>query len=84
MLDEGDYAHVSCIVTKGDMPLSIRWTMHGDAANNVESITTSQAGPRASFLSIASVSHRHRGVYTCHVENRAGKAAASAKLRVNG
>ena len=84
VLDEGDFAHVSCIVTKGDMPLSIRWSMHGDAADSVESISTSQAGPRASFLSIPSVSHRHRGVYTCQATNEAGKASASAVLKVKG
>ena len=84
VLDEGDFAHVSCIVTKGDMPLSIRWSMHGDAADSVESISTSQAGPRASFLSIPSVSHRHRGVYTCQAANEAGKAIASAVLKVKG
>ena len=84
VLDEGDYAHVSCIVTKGDMPLSIRWSMHGDAAESVESISTSQAGPRASFLSIPSVSHRHRGIYTCQASNQAGTATASAILKVKG
>ena len=84
VLDEGDFAHVSCIVTKGDMPLSIRWSMHGDAADSVESISTSQAGPRASFLSIPSVSHHHRGIYTCQVTNEAGKASASAVLKVKG
>ena len=29
IIDEGDYAHVSCVVTKGDIPLTIRWTLHG-------------------------------------------------------
>ena len=33
ILDEGDYAHVGCIVTKGDMPLSISWSLHAGASN---------------------------------------------------
>ena len=56
ILDEGDFAHVSCIVTKGDMPLSISWTLQGDTVSVSDStISTSQAGQRASFLSISSV-----------------------------
>lgn len=88
-MDEGDYAHLSCIVTKGDMPVTIRWTLHGkqnlvpgsDAAVGVE---TTQSGPRASFLSIPSVGQRHRGVYTCAAVNEAGSASHSVELFVNG
>ena len=85
ILDEGDFAHVSCIVTKGDMPLSISWTLQGDTVSVSDStISTSQAGPRASFLSISSVSHRHSGVYTCTATNTAGSSIFSTELKVNG
>lgn len=84
ILDEGDYAHVSCIVTKGDMPLSISWTLQGGDAVSDSNLATSQAGPRASFLSITSVSHRHSGVYTCTASNAAGTTTFSTQLKVNG
>ena len=86
ILDEGDFAHVSCIVTKGDMPLSISWTLQqgDDASVSDSTISTSQAGPRASFLSISSVSHRHSGVYTCTAKNNAGTNSYSTELKVNG
>ena len=85
ILDEGDFAHVSCIITKGDMPISISWSLQGDQASvSDSSISTSQAGPRASFLSINSVSHRHTGVYTCTASNNAGTSTFSTELKVNG
>ena len=82
--DEGDFVHVSCIVTKGDMPLQIRWSLHGDVVGAQTGITTSQAGPRANFLSIAAVDHKHRGIYTCTASNDAGTTSFSTELKVNG
>lgn len=84
IMDEGDFVHVSCIVTKGDLPLSIRWSFHGHAVGAESGISTSQAGPRANFLSIPSVSHKHRGLYTCTATNEAGNAAVTTQLKVNG
>lgn len=85
VLDEGDFAHVSCIVTKGDMPISMSWSLQGDQVSvSDSSISTSQAGPRASFLSITSVSNRHTGVYTCTASNVAGTSTFSTELKVNG
>ena len=87
VMDEGDFVHVSCIVTKGDMPLRIRWNLHhGDdgVEASARGVETTQAGPRASFLSIASVGHRHSGLYTCTAENDAGAVSYSTELKVNG
>ena len=85
ILDEGDFAHVSCIITKGDMPIAISWSLQGDQVEvSDSSISTSQAGPRASFLSINSVSHRHTGIYTCTATNAAGTSTYSTELKVNG
>ena len=67
------------------MPISISWSLQGDQASVSDSrISTSQAGHRASFLSINSVSHRHTGVYTCTASNNAGTSTFSTELKVNG
>ena len=67
------------------MPISISWSLQGDQVSvSDSSISTSQAGPRASFLSIGSVSHRHTGIYTCTASNLAGTSTFSTELKVNG
>ena len=47
-------------------------------------IATAPMGPRASFLSIQSVSSQHSGVYTCTARNTAGTSSYSTSLIVNG
>ena len=84
ILDEGDFVHVSCIVTRGDLPLTISWSLQGDIVGADNGIVSSQAGPRASFLSIASVSHAHMGIYTCKATNEAGSKSFATELKVNG
>ena len=83
-MDEGDFVHVSCIVTRGDLPLTISWSLQGDIVGANNGIVTSQAGPRASFLSIAAVSHAHMGIYTCKATNEAGSNSFATELKVNG
>ena len=84
ILDEGDFVHVSCIVTRGDLPLTISWSLQGDIVGADNGIITSQAGPRASFLSISSVTHAHMGIYTCKASNDAGSVSYATELKVNG
>ena len=37
VLDEGDFAHLSCIVTKGDLPINIRGDSVAKAFNVLQS-----------------------------------------------
>ena len=84
VMNEGAFTQLSCVVTEGDMPLSISWSFHGHNLTSGLGIETSNMGPRASILMINSVGHRHRGSYTCTASNKAGKVSYTTKLNVNG
>ena len=84
VMDEGSFAQLSCVVTKGDEPLSLSWSFHGHNLTSGRGITISNIGSRISMLVIASVGHKHMGTYTCLASNKAGSASHSATLKVNG
>jgi hypothetical protein len=84
VLDEGGFAQVSCIVTKGDQPLKISWSFHGNSISSDLGISTMPMGPSGSALLIPSVGHRHRGNYTCKAANLAGTRFQTVELKVNG
>ncbi|CAF4862530.1 unnamed protein product [Pieris macdunnoughi] len=81
----GDAVVVNCVATKGDMPLEISWTFSSETidSNMHRDITTTPLGPRASVLTINSVSANHQGNYTCIVQNAAGRVEHAATLVVN-
>ena len=83
-VDEGSMAQLTCLVSKGDEPLKIHWSMKGDEVSSEPSITTTMLGTRMSVLMISSVGYRHSGTYTCTASNKAGSQSISADLRVNG
>ena len=87
-LNEGEYAQISCIVSSGDLPLSITWSLQSDdeatSSSSNTGISTAPVGARASFLSIEAVGYAHSGKYTCIARNEAGNATFSAQLKVNG
>ena len=83
-LDEGDFAQVICIISKGDEPLTISWSLQGAVVSAEAGISTSQLGPRTSMLTIQSVGYRHNGFYTCTAKNRAGTSSVVTELKVNG
>ena len=84
VFDEGMSAQILCSVAAGDEPMTIKWAFHGINISSDSGIMTSNLGSRASFLVINSVSHAHRGIYTCKAQNNAGTASSSAELIVNG
>ena len=84
VMSEGDFAQVSCIVSRGDQPLTISWTFHGNDISSELGIITTPIGNRGSMLVIGSVANHHRGNYTCTASNKAGVRQETASLNVNG
>lgn len=83
-MDEGEFAQLVCIVSKGDEPLTLTWALKGDDISSEPGLSTTTLGTRTSMLTINSVGYRHSGEYTCTAKNRAGVAAQTAVLKVNG
>lgn len=89
VMNEGDFAQLSCIVNSGDQPVVLTWSFHGENDNFTSKaqdmgISTTNLGPRMSILVINSVAHHHRGKYSCKARNRAGMQTRTAELKVNG
>ena len=83
-MNTGVYSQLLCVVSQGDMPVSITWSLKGQKLNSGPDITTTMLGQRTSMLTIASVSYLHIGEYTCRATNPAGSVTHSAELKVNG
>ncbi|XP_063822595.1 cell adhesion molecule Dscam1 isoform X1 [Ostrinia nubilalis] len=81
----GDAVVVNCVATKGDLPLDISWTFSSETIDSrlPRDILTMPLGPRASALTINSVSANHQGNYTCIAQNAAARAEYAATLVVN-
>ena len=84
IFDEGTSAQILCSVSAGDEPLFITWSFHGINISSDSGIMTNNFGSKMSVLMISSVSHGHRGMYTCLAKNKAGSATSTAELKVNG
>ena len=84
IVNQKEFAQLSCVVRKGDEPMFITWSLKGDDISSDPAMSTNAIGSRMSLLVITSVEYRHSGVYTCRAENAAGVATYSATLKVNG
>ena len=84
VVDSGSFAQLTCVVSHGDMPITITWSLKGQELNSGPSITTTMVGTRTSMLIISDVDYTHIGEYTCRATNPAGSVTHAAKLNVNG
>ena len=84
VVDSGAFAQLTCVVSHGDMPITITWSLKGQELNSGPSITTTMVGTRTSMLIISEVDYTHIGEYTCRATNPAGSVTHAAKLNVNG
>ena len=83
-INEGQFSQLVCVVTSGDEPIQITWSLKGDVVSSDPDLSTTMLGKRTSMLTISSVSYRHIGEYTCRAENPAGVSTHSTSLKVNG
>ncbi|GAB6021010.1 Down syndrome cell adhesion molecule-like protein 1 [Chamberlinius hualienensis] len=82
-LVEGLMARVSCIVSRGDLPLDFYWEKSGVVIEPGSlKMQIRSFDEHSSILSIPSVSTQHNGIYTCVVKNDVGMARHSAQLVV--
>lgn len=81
----GDSNAINCMITKGDLPLDIKWSLNGQLIVSGENgITIVKMSPRLSSLSLESINDRHRGTFKCIAKNAAGTSEFSTELQVNG
>lgn len=80
----GQLIQVQCIVSEGDLPLTIEWFMNDQPVEEYMGISVTKIGKRSSILSIDSVTHEHVGNYTCKTRNAAGEVTFTSELHVNG
>lgn len=76
----GERLTLTCAVTKGDLPLSFRWTVDGRpvVSSTGGSLKTVQIDPYTNLLSVDSLQPAHSGNYTCSVDNSAITAHSAA------
>ncbi|KAG5667731.1 hypothetical protein PVAND_015702 [Polypedilum vanderplanki] len=89
-LNFDDSVTATCSVTKGDQPLKIWWTFKPDNENEFaynlttgDGIMITKPSPKISMLAIEALKPRHRGTFTCVVENKAATSTHSAFLSIN-
>uniref|UniRef100_T1J836 Down syndrome cell adhesion molecule-like protein Dscam2 n=1 Tax=Strigamia maritima TaxID=126957 RepID=T1J836_STRMM len=83
VLPEGTRARLQCVVSEGDVPLSIRWTKDSHQIPADLGVVIRDLDEISSILTINNVTPRQNGRYTCTVSNEAASVNHSAVLHVN-
>lgn len=80
----GEPASVQCLITGGDLPMTVQWFLNEQPAASIQGVSLSKIGKRINVLSIESVAGHHSGNYSCQAKNVAGMSSQAARLIVNG
>lgn len=86
LVQEGMRAWLQCVVSEGDLPLSVRWYKDGHLIprDSKTGITIKDLDDSSSILTIWNVAPQHNGNYTCVATNEAASVSHSAALAING
>ena len=84
LLKLGERFTLTCAVTKGDVPLTINWSVSPRPAAESTSIKTVQIDPYTGLLSIDALRPEHSGNYSCQVSNAAGTVSQSQAVLIQG
>lgn len=83
--NSGDSTAVNCMISKGDLPLNIKWALNSQPiVNGQHGVVILKISSRLSSLSINSISGEQRGIFKCIAENDAGSDEYESELKVNG
>ena len=83
--NKGESTGVSCMIVKGDLPITIKWILNSALIiSNEDGISIVKLSAKTSVLNIASVDEQHRGLIKCIAENAAGSTEYASELHVNG
>uniref|UniRef100_A0A1A9V522 Ig-like domain-containing protein n=1 Tax=Glossina austeni TaxID=7395 RepID=A0A1A9V522_GLOAU len=81
-LNVGDMFGAQCMASKGDLPLNIHWTLNSQPiVDGKDGFILLRLNPRTSSLNINFLESKHRGVYQCIANNKAGFTIHSADLK---
>lgn len=80
----GDTVQASCLVSKGDIPVTFSWLFNGKPIPQDMSVNIMPLGKKTSVLNIEYVDLSHIGNFTCVATNRAAVTTYSTELFVKG
>ncbi|PSN39680.1 Down syndrome cell adhesion molecule-like protein Dscam2 [Blattella germanica] len=83
-LQRGMRMHLTCVVSKGDFPVIIRWLKDGELIHSNLSVAERALDEYSSTLIFSSLTTSHTGNYTCEASNSAAVTTYTASIVVHG
>ena len=83
-VEEGQLLQVSCVVTKGDEPITLQWYKDSTPLVSSNKFMVNNVDSTLSMLILRGVAAKHSGTYSCVAYNTVGRATVTAKLNVKG